>query len=142
MEEIERQVPTNPNAPAQSMAPTIITIPVVVHILYETAAQNISDAQIHSQIQVLNEDYRRKNADAINTPDDFLAVAADTEISFCLANVDPNGFITNGITRTPTTVSSFGINNQIKQSHLGGKDPWDTFRRTTIRICTISRRKC
>jgi len=126
MEEIDRQIPTNPNAPAQSMAPTIITIPVVVHILYETASQNISEAQIHSQIEVLNEDFRRKNADANNTPDEFLDVAADTEISFCLANVDPNGFTTNGITRTPTTIAAFGIDNQIKQSQLGGKDPWDT----------------
>ena len=126
MEEIERQVPTNPNAPASLVAPTVITIPVVVHILYNTDAQNISDEQIHSQIQVLNEDYRRKNADASNTPSEFLAVAADTEISFCLANVDPNGFMTTGITRTPTANSSFGIDNQIKQSQLGGKDPWNT----------------
>ncbi len=126
MEEIERQMPTSANAPAHSMAPTVITIPVVVHILYETAAQNISDAQIHSQIQVLNEDYRRKNADANNTPAEFLDVAADTEISFCLANVDPNGFTTNGITRTSTNIGTFSIDNQIKQSQLGGKDPWNT----------------
>ncbi len=126
MEEIEQQIPTNPNTPTSTMVPTIITIPVVVHVLYNTDAQNISDAQIHSQIQGLNEDFRRKNADASNTPNEFLAVAADTEISFCLANVDPNGFTTSGITRTPTANSSFGIDNQIKQSQLGGKDPWNT----------------
>ncbi len=126
MEEIEQQIPTNPNTPTSTMVPTIITIPVVVHVLYNTDAQNISDAQIHSQIQALNEDFRRKNADASNTPNEFLAVAADTEISFCLANVDPNGFTTSGITRTPTANSSFGIDNQIKQSQLGGKDPWNT----------------
>ena len=46
----------------------IITIPVVVHVLWETNTQNISDAQIFSQIEVLNADYRRTNIDQINTP--------------------------------------------------------------------------
>ncbi|KRO70180.1 MAG: hypothetical protein ABR81_05415 [Cryomorphaceae bacterium BACL11 MAG-121128-bin16] len=47
---------------------TIITIPVVVHVVWNTSAQNISDAQIQSQIDVLNKDYRRTNIDVINTP--------------------------------------------------------------------------
>lgn len=46
----------------------IITIPVVVHLLYNTAEQNISDDQIRSQIEVLNRDFRRLNTDAANTP--------------------------------------------------------------------------
>ena len=55
----------------------VITIPVVVHVVYNTAGQNISDAQIQSQIDVLNEDFRRLNADTSNTPVDFQGVAAD-----------------------------------------------------------------
>ena len=81
----------------------VITIPVVVHIVYRTAAQNISNAQVQSQIQVLNEDFRRLNADAVNTPSLFQSVAADAEIQFCLATRDPLGNPTNGITRTQTT---------------------------------------
>jgi hypothetical protein len=50
----------------------VITIPVVVHIVYRTTAENISDAQVQSQIQVLNEDFRRLNADAVNTPSLFM----------------------------------------------------------------------
>ena len=78
-------------------------IPVVVHVLHNGTAvgvqANISDAQILSQIRVLNEDFRRKNADAIRTPSEFLPVAADANIEFVLAKQDPNGLPTNGIVR-------------------------------------------
>jgi hypothetical protein len=78
-------------------------IPVVVHVLHNGTAvgvdANISDAQILSQIRVLNEDFRRKNADAIRTPEEFLPVAADANIEFVLAKQDPNGLPTNGIVR-------------------------------------------
>jgi hypothetical protein len=78
-------------------------IPVVVHVLHNGTAvgvdANISDAQILSQIRVLNEDFRRKNADAIRTPEEFLPVAADANIEFVLAKQDPNGLPTTGIVR-------------------------------------------
>jgi len=78
-------------------------IPVVVHVLHNGTAvgvqANISDAQILSQIRVLNEDFRRKNADAIRTPSEFLPVAADANIEFVLAKQDPNGLPTTGIVR-------------------------------------------
>ena len=48
---------------------TIITIPVVVHVIYSKAEQNISDAQIHSQIEALNNDFRRLNADTSLIPE-------------------------------------------------------------------------
>src|SRR4051812_16714584 len=44
------------------------TIPIVVHVVYKTAIQNISNAQVMSQIDVLNEDWGRTNADTVNTP--------------------------------------------------------------------------
>ena len=93
------------------MKKSIITIPVVVHVVWNTNQQNISDAQINSQIDVLNEDYRRTNIDAINTPQVWSSISADTEIEFCLASVDPNGAFTTGITRTQTSQSSFSIQN-------------------------------
>ncbi|WP_202243247.1 T9SS-dependent choice-of-anchor J family protein [Fulvivirga sediminis] len=81
----------------------IITIPVVVHVIHNGSALgekgNITDEQIISQIDVLNEDYRRRNADAANTPSVFQSVAADTEIQFALAKRDPEGLPTNGIVR-------------------------------------------
>ena len=61
-------------------APVIITIPVIVHVIYKTSAQTISDEQINSQIDALNKDFRRRNADTINTPDRFKPFAADVQI--------------------------------------------------------------
>lgn len=105
---------------------TIITIPVVVHVLYNTSLQNISDAQVYSQIDVLNEDYHRLNADTVNTPVIFQSIAADCEIQFCLAKQDPSGNYTTGITRTQTTKTSFDINtDDAKFTSLGGINIWD-----------------
>ena len=61
------------------------TIPVVVHVVYKNANENISDAQIQSQLDVLNEDFTRTNTDAFSTPPDFLPIVANTQINFCLA---------------------------------------------------------
>lgn len=115
----------------------VITIPVVVHIVYGNGAENISDAQVQSQIDVLNEDFRRTNADAANTPNDFIGVAADTEIEFCLATVDENGAPTSGITRTATTVGSFGTNDAVKFNSSGGKDAWNTSQYLNIWVCDL-----
>lgn len=103
----------------------IIYIPVVVHVIWNTNIQNISDEQIQSQIDVLNEDYNRENVDAVSTPADFLDVAASANIRFCLADMDPNGNITNGITRTQVLTTSFDpFDEDIHYSTSGGKDPW------------------
>lgn len=107
----------------------VITIPVVVHIVYNTMqpAGNITDAQVISQIDVLNEDFRRLNADAVNTPSVFSGVAADVEIEFCLASEDPNGMPTNGITRThtPSTPTAYLVSsNDMKLDSTNGKDGW------------------
>jgi Pregnancy-associated plasma protein-A len=78
-------------------------IPVVVHVIHNGEAvgvgRNISDAQILSQLEVLNNDYNRLNADATNTPTEFLPVAANLNIEFVLAKQDPLGNCTNGIVR-------------------------------------------
>lgn len=111
----------------------IILIPVVVHIVWNIASENLSVAQIQSQIDVLNEDFRRINTDASNTPVLFQDVAGDTNIQFYLACEDPNGNPTNGITRTQTTVTSFNPqNDNVKFSASGGKDAWNTARYLNI----------
>ena len=83
---------------------TIYQIPVVVHVIHNGEAEgygtNISIEQIVSQIEVLNEDFRRLNTDSINTPLEFQPVAADIGFEFILAKRDPYGLETNGITRT------------------------------------------
>ena len=95
--------------------------------------------QIFSQIDILNQDYRRTNIDAINTPNVWNSIAADTEIEFCLMNTDPNGNFTNGITRTQTSQTSFSIqNDDMKSSSSGGIDPWPQDDYLNIWVCDLS----
>ena len=84
-----------------------ITIPVVVHVLYRTAEENISDLQVSSQIEVLNNDFRLRNADRSAIPAAFQPAAGDSLIEFSLAQRDPEGKPSSGITRNLTSVGSF-----------------------------------
>lgn len=104
----------------------VITIPVVVHVVYNTAAQNISDAMIQSQMATLNADFRKLNADVSLTPSVFAALAADCQIQFCLAQRDPNGNATTGIVRKSTTTTSFSTNDNVKRTANGGDDAWNS----------------
>lgn len=116
----------------------LVTIPVVVHVVYNTTAENISDAQVLSQITVLNADFRKLNSDAANVPAAFSGLAADANIEFCLASTDPNGATTTGITRTSTTATSFSTNDGVKFSTSGGKNAWDATKYLNIWVCDIS----
>lgn len=110
----------------------LITIPVVVHIIHNSDAQNISDAQVQSQIDVLNSAFNLE-APWITS---IYPQAADVDIQFVLANVDPDGNATEGITRTSTSVGIFTIhpeepldfpeNTHMKFDSEGGKDAWPT----------------
>jgi hypothetical protein len=114
----------------------IVTIPVVVHVVYNTTAENISDAQILTQIDVLNKDFAKMNADAANTPSIF--TASNTDIQFCLATVDPTGAATTGITRTSTATTAFSTNDAMKNNATGGKSAWDASKYLNIWVCDIS----
>ena len=112
----------------ESKMQNILSIPVAVNVIWNAPAENISDAQILSQIDVLNKDLRRLNTDAANTPSAFLSFAADAQIEFCLASVDPQGNPTNGITRTQTTIVNFdnffGLDTSLWYTSLDGFDGW------------------
>lgn len=101
-------------------------LPVVVHILYNNDLQNISDQQIYAQLEVLNKDYSMSNENFDNTPDIFKSVAANVDIQFCLASVDPDGKSTNGITRNFTNVEEIGSSSFYYQDNMGGKSAWNT----------------
>jgi len=62
--------------------PQVVTIPVVVHVVYNTQVQNISDEQINSQISILNEDYRMRNSDLGSVPEPFRTFCADSFVEF------------------------------------------------------------
>jgi hypothetical protein len=145
--ESTREAPIPPgHEPTESQ---IIRIPVVVHVLYADEQQNISTEKIISQIKVLNEDFRMKNADRLNTPAEFASLVTDAGIEFFLATKDPQGINTSGITRTQTQVTGWegrvGDNNVFETMSLyisakGGQDAWPTDRYLNIWVADLSDR--
>ncbi|HEX5001644.1 MAG TPA: M43 family zinc metalloprotease [Bacteroidia bacterium] len=87
-------------------ASVVRIIPVVFHVIHEGGAENISMAQIQDQIDILNQDYRRQNADTVNTPSVFQSLSGDSEIEFRLATKDPNGNCTDGVVRVYSSLTN------------------------------------
>lgn len=99
---------------------TPVVIPVAVHIVWHTPEENISDPQIESQLQVLNQDFRRLNLEVPEVHPFFDDLVSDLEIEFCLV----------AVTRTPTPVSGItntfsGGRRRLCYSDLGGRDGFD-----------------
>lgn len=116
-----------------------VTIPVVVHVVYKLATENINANLVTSQIAVLNEDFRLMNADRNNAPAVFKSLQADIKVNFCLATVDPNGNPTSGITRTSTTTPQFtSTDDNVKFTSRGGRDAWPTNKYLNIWICALA----
>jgi hypothetical protein len=115
----------------------VITIPIVFHILYKNATENLTDADIQSQLVAMNADFMGLNADTSKTPAAFKKVFGAPKIQFCLAQRTPDGKATNGIVRKSTTKTSFGTDNAAKFSSKGGDDAWDTKRYYNIWICDL-----
>ncbi|HNM28002.1 MAG TPA: hypothetical protein PKL15_21315, partial [Saprospiraceae bacterium] len=115
----------------------VVTIPVVVHVVYNTSTQNISDAQIQSQIDVLNADFRKLNSDVGNVPSAWTSLVADFELNFCMATRDPNGNATTGIERRQTTVASFTTDDKVKFYSQGGLDAWDASKYLNLWVCNL-----
>lgn len=82
----------------------VINIPVVVTVVYSNSQENISQAQIDSQIAVMNADFRAQNSDAANTPSEFAGLIADTEVQFTLA----------GVRRYSNSTKQWGTNDAVK----------------------------
>ncbi len=111
---------------------TPISIPVVVHVLYNTDSENFPDAQIHSQIDVLNKDFNAANADVSKVPEVWKGLVHNADIRFALATADPAGKPTSGIHRKKTNRASFPVPlfgddpEPIKFDSMGGADAWPT----------------
>ncbi len=129
--------PVNITAGRDTLNNEVIVVPIVIHVLYNNSTQNISDAQVLSQIKALNEDYRRLNADAENTPIPFQNIAADSRIVFCLAKVDPYGRYTTGIIKKYTKEPLWLSDDEMKFSSKGGDDAWDSKKYLNIWVCNL-----
>ena len=108
-----------------------LTVPVVVHIVYEEELQNVSDDLIYTMIDLLNADFTSKNLDISKVPQNFKSSIGNPRLEFCLASIDPSGESTNGIIRYQTVFLP-GISEmsdgrfRLFHTSLGGADTWDT----------------
>jgi hypothetical protein len=128
IERFTRDFINNPNS-SRTLPNGTIEIPVVVNVLYKTAAQNISLAQIQSQITVLNQDYAATNSDYSNTPSVFQSVASgDIKVRFVLDQV----------IRKETKKTSWKTNDAMKKNQQGGIDPTSPATKLNLWVCNLS----
>ena len=106
----------------------LLRIPVIVHVVYKTPEENISDAQIKSQIQVLNKDFRAKNSDVTKTPAVWRPLATDAMLEFKLQKV----------VRVKTTKSGFKSDDSMKFATQGGSNAIDTKKNLNIWVCNLT----
>jgi len=106
----------------------LLRIPVIVHVVYKTPEENISDAQIKSQIQVLNKDFRAKNSDVTKTPAVWRPLATDAMLEFKLQKV----------VRVKTTKSGFKSDDSMKFATQGGSNAIDTEKNLNIWVCNLT----
>lgn len=134
--QIDAWIAANANGVERSESATIV-IPLVFHIVYNTAEENISDAEIESQVVAMNADFMGTNADASKIPSVFKSLMGKPQIQFCLAKRTPAGLATNGIVHKSTTKTSFSDNDAVKYTAQGGDDAWDTKKYFNIWICDL-----
>lgn len=124
---------------AQNNGRAVITIPVVFHVIHNGelvgTGRNISDAAIQSQLDILNEDFRKTNSDIVDVVSQFQSIAADSEIEFCFATIDENGNPSTGIERyqfpgAPFTQNSF--------SNIKAQTYWDPDKYLNFWICELN----
>ena len=135
----ELTIRTIASGEAQKVTRRLITIPVVVHVVYKRAAENISKGQIRSQLKVLNRDFRGTNPDRSTVPDPWKSLVGDAKIEFALAKKDPRGRPTDGITRTETELDAFPASGDpVKKKSAGGVAAWPTNRYLNIWVCNLA----
>lgn len=117
---------------------TIYTIQVVFHVLYANSTENIHDSLIQNQMDILNRDFMRLNADTGNTRSFFRPIAGNVRFKFELAKTDPNGQATTGIVRKLTSKSFFNSNtDDVKSSSTGGNSPWNPAKYLNVWVCDM-----
>jgi len=123
------------NVALQARTNSTLTVAVVVHIVLPDPTI-ISNAQVQSQIDVLNRDYAGLNGDSTRIPAAFKPFFGKGRIRFCLAKRTPTGEATNGIIRkASSTKSDPGIGDPIKYSDQGGSDAWNPNQYLNVWVC-------
>jgi hypothetical protein len=106
----------------------IVNVKTVVNVVYRTDAQNVSDAQIKSQIKAMNKDFRATNPDRTQTPAPWLGLVTDSRLQFKLVKV----------TRTKTTRPGFTFDDAVKKSSTGGIAPFNPKTHLNMWVCALT----
>lgn len=125
------------NSVNQKKEKEIITIPVIFHVVYTSPSENLSDERLMSQLDVLNEDFRKLNPNFDETLDVFKDRAADFELEFCLAQTDPDGLPTTGVNRVFTDTTDFSVEDYVKFTATGGSDAWSSNEYLNFWVCDL-----
>lgn len=120
----------------------LYTIPIVFHVVLNSQAllNSVNDANIQAQLVTLNNDFRKLNSDTNTIRSIFKPLASDVEIQFCLAQRDPNGNATTGITRTLTSHGAWDPDTEgddMKFSASGGINAWNPTKYVNVWIVDI-----
>ena len=137
MEATERQIAQFTSNNSVQLRGGQITIPVVVHVVYRTDVENITVAQIQSQLDALNRDFSKQNTDITKVPTEFAGYVANMDIKFQLAARDPQANATTGIVRYQTTKVKWTSNDDIKKPARGGFSNWDPTKYLNLYVCNI-----
>jgi hypothetical protein len=134
--ELERKV-HNRLAAGTSVRQAVTTVPVVVHVVYKTADEKITAAQVKSQIAALNKDCRATNPDKSRVPAVWKGLVTDARVQFALATRNPAGKKTSGILYVPTRQTSFPDDDSVKAKARGGSDGWPSARYLNVWVCSL-----
>ena len=115
-------------APVDLKKVKVVTVKTIVHVVYRTEEQNISDAQIEGQIKALNKDFRATNTDRKQTPEPWVGLVTDSRIQFKLSKV----------TRTKTTKTGFTFDDGVKAAATGGIAPQEPLSHLNIWVCALT----
>ncbi len=137
LSDLERETRARLAEPQTFAADEPVTIPVAVHVVWRTDAENISDAQIASQIDVLNADYAAANPDRARIPGVWQGLSVDSGVRFRLASTGPDGTPHSGINRVKTNVSDFSTDDRVKSTATGGADAWPADVYLNLWVCNL-----
>ena len=117
-----------------------LNVPVVVHVVWNTAAENVPTSTINALISELNADYSGTNTDLGTVRPTFQGVVGNPGFQFCLAQVDPSGNATTGIVRVNTSETWFDPDAETDNMKMApnGSPAWDPTRYLNIWICDIT----
>lgn len=124
--------------PVSKTRNTVITIPVVVHIVYKNATENLADSYISAQIDLLNKSFLRQNADTTNLRSTFQSIVGPAKIQFMLVQTKRVSTTKSGFEMDYNGFTGYLYADDVKQTNFGGSDAVDPTRKLNIWVCDIT----